>query len=60
MIKLSEVEWSVDEVKKQSFDYFKENIELLVSVGNLFKPSDSEVKRVYERLTGLTIKKNKE
>jgi len=59
MIKLSESKWNVDVVKGQPFQYFKENIELLIAVGNIEKCSDSEIRRVFEKLTGSKVEQNK-
>jgi hypothetical protein len=59
MIKLSDNKWNIEEVKKQTYKYFKKNIELLISVGNIQECSETEIRNTYEDLTGRKVETNK-
>jgi hypothetical protein len=60
MIKLSEIEWNIEVVKGLTFEQFQEKIAHYEKIGKLSKTSDSEVRKFYEKLTGVvTSKKNK-
>jgi hypothetical protein len=65
MVKLEQVEFNVEMVKKKSFEYFRTNIKDLVSRGRIGErvggktvaPTESDIKAMYEKITGFKVEK---
>lgn len=55
MIKLSDSQWNKEVVKGLSIEEFKLKVEHFINIGKLLKCSDSEIRKVYEEITGKKV-----
>lgn len=52
MKRLSDYEWNTSVVKELTFDKFSDKCDYMVLIGKAAKPTQNEVRKLYESLSG--------
>jgi hypothetical protein len=59
MTKIEEMSFSKEKVKQMDFDHFTKVIDGYVKAGTLIKPTDSQIKQTWEKITGIKLEPEK-
>ena len=55
---MNTLQWNVEKVKSKDFKWFEAVVDGYVKAGKIEKPTEAQVRKTYEKLTGKNITKN--